>query len=106
MLTGRIPAAQGECLHATGEQSGGTQLQHEKRFISCRAVLVSRATKNSREDILMKHLSAVAIAVLIGTAAFQFSNPVSGQSDCGWITFVDITKMWVTGMRSARPIGR
>src|SRR5205814_7609539 len=49
--------------------------------------------KNSREDILMKHLSAVAIAVLIGTAAFQFSNPVSGQSDGGWITLVDSTKM-------------
>ena len=41
----------------------------------------------------MKHLSAVAIAVLIGTAAFQFSNPVSGQSDGGWITLVDSTKM-------------
>ena len=41
----------------------------------------------------MKHLSAVAIAVLIGTAAFQFSNPVSGQSDGGWVTLVDSTKM-------------
>jgi Domain of Unknown Function (DUF1080) len=75
------------------EQSGGAQLQHEKRFTSRRAVLVSRATKNSREDILMKHLSAVVVAVLIGTAAFQFSNPVSGQSDGGWITLVDSTKM-------------
>jgi len=41
----------------------------------------------------MKHLSAVVVAVLIGTAAFQFSNPVSGQSDGGWITLVDSTKM-------------
>jgi Domain of Unknown Function (DUF1080) len=74
-------------------QSGGAQLQHEKHFTSRRTVLVSRATKNSREDMLMKHLSAVAIAVLIGTAAFQFSNPVSGQSDGGWVTLVDSTKM-------------
>ncbi|MFL6826260.1 MAG: DUF1080 domain-containing protein [Bradyrhizobium sp.] len=42
---------------------------------------------------MMKHLSAVVVAVLIGTAAFQFSNPVSGQSDGGWITLVDSTKM-------------
>jgi hypothetical protein len=72
---------------------GGTQLQHEKRFTPRAAVLVSRATKNSWEGILMKHLFAVAVAVLIGTAAFQFSHPVSGQSDGGWVTLVDSTKM-------------
>jgi hypothetical protein len=68
-------------------------LQHEKRFTRRVAVLTFPATKNSREDILMKHLSAVAIAVLIGTGAFHFTNPVSGQSDGGWITLLDSTKM-------------
>ena len=41
----------------------------------------------------MRHLSTLAIGLLIGTAAFQFSGPVSGQSDGGWITLLDSTKM-------------
>ena len=31
--------------------------------------------------------------MLIGTAAFQFSNPASGQSEGGWVTLVDSSKM-------------
>jgi hypothetical protein len=41
----------------------------------------------------MKHLSTLAIGLLIGTAAFQFSNSASGQSEGGWVTLVDGNKM-------------
>src|SRR6266849_1168817 len=41
----------------------------------------------------MKHLSTLAIGLLIGTAAFQLSNPVSGQSEGGWVTLLDSTRM-------------
>jgi hypothetical protein len=41
----------------------------------------------------MKHLSTLAIGLLIGTAAFQFSIPASGQSEGGWITLLDSNKM-------------
>ena len=41
----------------------------------------------------MKHLSTLAIGLLIGTAAFQFSNSASGQSDGGWVTLLDSNKM-------------
>ena len=40
----------------------------------------------------MKKLSTLAVGLLIGTAAVQFSNSASGQSD-GWITLLDSTKM-------------
>jgi hypothetical protein len=41
----------------------------------------------------MKHLSTLAIGLLIGTAAFQFAGRASGQSDGGWITLLDSSKM-------------
>jgi Domain of Unknown Function (DUF1080) len=41
----------------------------------------------------MKYLSTLAIGLLIGTAAVQLSNPASGQSEGGWITLLDSTKM-------------
>src|SRR5713101_6912895 len=41
----------------------------------------------------MKHLSTLAIGLLIGTAAFQLSNPASGQSEGGWVTLLDSTRM-------------
>jgi Domain of Unknown Function (DUF1080) len=41
----------------------------------------------------MKYLSTLAIGLLVGTAAFQFSNSASGQSDGGWVTLLDSTKM-------------
>jgi hypothetical protein len=40
----------------------------------------------------MKHLSRLAAGLLIGAAAFQFSNVAFGQSD-GWVTLLDSTKM-------------
>jgi len=54
------------------------------------------ANKINREATFMKKLSALAIGLLIGTAAFQFSNSASGQSD-GWVTLLDSTKMgdWI-----------
>jgi hypothetical protein len=57
------------------------------------AVLTSRPIKTNREDTFMKHLSTLAIGLLIGTAAFQFSNSASGQSEGGWVTLLDSTKM-------------
>src|SRR5438128_2052389 len=41
----------------------------------------------------MRHLSTLALGLLIGAAALQLSNPASGQSDGGWVTLVDGTKM-------------
>jgi hypothetical protein len=40
----------------------------------------------------MKRWSTLAAGLLVGAAAFQFSNTASGQSD-GWVTLVDGTKM-------------
>src|SRR5260370_3976575 len=62
-------------------------------FTSRAAVLTSRPTKTSRENAFMKHLSTLAIGLLIAAAAFQFSNSASGQSEGGWITLLDSTKM-------------
>jgi Domain of Unknown Function (DUF1080) len=41
----------------------------------------------------MRYLSALAVGLLIGTAALQFSNPASGQSEGGWVTLLDSTRM-------------
>ncbi|HXL12392.1 MAG TPA: DUF1080 domain-containing protein [Bradyrhizobium sp.] len=42
----------------------------------------------------MRHpLKTLAAGLLIGAAAFQFSNSASGQSDAGWVTLVDTGKM-------------
>jgi hypothetical protein len=42
----------------------------------------------------MRHpLKMLAAGLLIGAAAFQFSNSASGQSDAGWVTLVDTGKM-------------
>ena len=41
----------------------------------------------------MRHLSTLALGLLIGAAAFHLSNPASGQSDGGWVTLVDGNKM-------------
>ena len=41
----------------------------------------------------MKRLSTLAAGLLIGAAAFQYSNSASSQSEGGWITLVDSTKM-------------
>jgi 3-keto-disaccharide hydrolase len=62
-------------------------------FTSRAVVLTSRPIKTTREDTFMKHLSTLAIGLLIGTVAFQFSNSASGQSEGGWVTLLDSTKM-------------
>src|ERR1700687_5062255 len=41
----------------------------------------------------MKHVSTLAIGLLIGAAAFQFFNLASGPSEGGWITPLDSSKM-------------
>ena len=41
----------------------------------------------------MKRLSTLAAGLLIGATAFQYSNLASGQSEGGWITLLDSTKM-------------
>src|SRR6266849_9222813 len=41
----------------------------------------------------MKHLLTIAIGLLIGTAAFQLANPATGQSEGGWVTLLDSTRM-------------
>ena len=41
----------------------------------------------------MKHLLTLAIGLLIGAAAIPLSNSASGQSEGGWVTLLDSTKM-------------
>jgi Domain of Unknown Function (DUF1080) len=41
----------------------------------------------------MRRVWVLAAALLLGTAAFQFSGAASGQADDGWITLLDSTKM-------------
>ena len=41
----------------------------------------------------MKRAFALAAGIVIGLAALQFSNPASSQSEGGWITLLDNTKM-------------
>jgi hypothetical protein len=41
----------------------------------------------------MKRMSTLAIGLLIATAAFQFLNRAPGQSEGGWITLRDSTRM-------------
>jgi hypothetical protein len=41
----------------------------------------------------MKRLSTLAAGLLIGAAAFQYSNSASSQGEGGWITLLDSTKM-------------
>jgi hypothetical protein len=55
------------------------------------AASMFRATKNQREDYGMKRLSNLAAGLLVGAAAFQYSNVASSQD--GWITLMDSTKM-------------
>jgi hypothetical protein len=43
---------------------------------------------------MMRHaLRTLVAGLLIGGAAFQFSNSASGQSEGGWVTLLDNTKM-------------
>jgi hypothetical protein len=66
-----------------------------KTCFHCGAVCYFRfANKKIREEFVMHHrLTMFAAVLLIGTAAFQFSNPASGQSEGGWITLLDSGKM-------------
>src|SRR6202049_5411692 len=41
----------------------------------------------------MKRLSMLAAGLLIGATAFQYSSLASGQSEGGWVTLLDSTKM-------------
>src|SRR5258708_4299563 len=41
----------------------------------------------------MKRINAIAAGLAIGLAALQTSNPASSQSEGGWITVLDNTKM-------------
>jgi hypothetical protein len=67
-------------------------MQHEKAFMPRAAVLSLRSTKTNREDMFMKHLSILAAGLLLGGAAFQYTNVASAQND-GWETLLDSTKM-------------
>src|SRR5258708_19781411 len=68
-------------------------MQHEKRVSVARRGANVPQIKRNREDTFMKHLSTLAIGLLIGTAAFRFSNSASGQSEGGWVTLLDSTRM-------------
>jgi hypothetical protein len=42
---------------------------------------------------MRRHLKTLAVGLLMGGAAFHFSSSASGQSDGGWVTLLDSTKM-------------
>ena len=91
MLAGLIPAVQDTGGHARDYTQRNCSMKNA--FTSCAAVLTLRPIKTSREDIFMKRLSMLAAGLLIGATAFQYSNLASGQSEGGWITLLDSTKM-------------
>jgi Domain of Unknown Function (DUF1080) len=66
------------------------QLQHGVRGCFFDSV---KSIKRNGEDMFMKRLSIIAAGLLLGTAALQFCNTAFGQSDGGWITVLDSTKM-------------
>jgi Domain of Unknown Function (DUF1080) len=69
-------------------------LQHENRVcIAPRFAMVCTFKTKIGEEFVMRRLGILAAGLLIGGAAFQFSNSASGQSDGGWITLLDSTKM-------------
>jgi hypothetical protein len=41
----------------------------------------------------MKRITVIAAGVVIGLAALQYSKPASSQSEGGWVTLLDNTKM-------------
>jgi Domain of Unknown Function (DUF1080) len=41
----------------------------------------------------MKRITVIAAGIAIGLAALQYSKPASSQSDGGWVTLLDNTKM-------------
>jgi hypothetical protein len=41
----------------------------------------------------MKRITVIAAGIVIGVAALQVSKPASSQSDSGWVTLLDSTKM-------------
>ena len=62
-------------------------------FTSGVAVITLRAIITNREAAFMKRLSTLAIGLLFAAAALQFSGRASGQSEGGWVTLQDGTKM-------------
>ena len=92
MLAGLIPAVQGHdmCGRCAVAQRNCSM---QSMFTLRAAMLTSRAIKTSREDAFMKRLSTFAVGLLIAAAAFQFSSRASGQSEGGWITLLDSTRM-------------
>src|ERR1700709_38182 len=68
-----------------------THVQHEKRvYLVQRRLYVPRNEKTQREDYGMKRLSILAAGLLVGAAAFQYSNVASSQD--GWVTLLDSSK--------------
>jgi hypothetical protein len=64
----------------------------ESAFTPRIAVVFCGQPKPRGRTISMKRWSTLAAGLLVGAAAFQFSNTASGQSD-GWITLLDGTRM-------------
>jgi hypothetical protein len=93
MLAGLIAAMQGVRLDVRWAAPSQRNRSMKNAFTRRLAVLTFHGTITNREDAFMKHLSTLAIGLLIGTAAFQFSSQTSGQSDGGWVTLLDSTKM-------------
>jgi hypothetical protein len=65
----------------------------KKQFTPRTAMLTFLSIKTNREDVFMKGMSTLAIGLLIATAAFRVPNRASGQSEGGWITLLDSTRM-------------
>jgi hypothetical protein len=66
----------------------------ETVFSLRRGLLSWSAQTENREEFIMGHrLRTLAIGLLIGTAAFQLSHSAFGQSEGGWVTLLDSTKM-------------
>jgi hypothetical protein len=84
---------QAAAMHARPEATITTHCNIKNAFTLDTAICYrcGAQSKINGEEFVMKRLSTLAAGLLIGAAAFQYSNVASSQD--GWVTLVDSTKM-------------
>jgi hypothetical protein len=96
MLAGLVPKVQDArdaCVtSAAAERTAHDASAASKSIYAARRGAYVAAQQKTRRINFMKRLLVLAAGLLIGAAAFQYSDTASGQGD-GWITLVDSSKM-------------
>jgi hypothetical protein len=96
MLAGLVPKVQDArdaCVtSAAAERTAHDASAASKSIYAARRGAYVAAQQKTGRINFMKRLLVLAAGLLIGAAAFQYSDTASGQGD-GWITLVDSSKM-------------